>query len=66
MARASKLSRKFFLQIVEGIYIRRKNIDIDVVDKNYISVTPLQIDQTDFTFIKKLNYKVIIPSKKQQ
>ncbi|OEG69438.1 hypothetical protein ATZ36_09565 [Candidatus Endomicrobiellum trichonymphae] len=66
MARASKLSRKFFLQIVEEIYIRRKNTDIDVVDKNYISVTPLQIDQTDFTFIKKLNYKVIIPSKKQQ
>jgi len=36
------------------IYIQRKNTDIDVVDKGYISVTPLQIDQTDFTFIKKI------------
>jgi broad specificity polyphosphatase/5'/3'-nucleotidase SurE len=27
---------------------------MDIVDKGYISVTPLQIDQTDFTFIKKI------------
>jgi 5'-nucleotidase len=31
---------------------KNKGTDIDIVDKGYISVTLLQIDQTDFTFIK--------------
>ncbi|MDR0800896.1 MAG: 5'/3'-nucleotidase SurE [Endomicrobium sp.] len=42
---------------LSGKYIsggKNKGTDIDIVDKGYISVTPLQIDQTDFTFIKKI------------
>jgi 5'-nucleotidase len=52
---------------LSGKYIsggKNEGTDIDIVDKGYISVTPLRIDQTDFTFIKKMNYKVIISSKK--
>jgi 5'-nucleotidase len=62
---------KIFLTSCRGggeyISVRKKTvveIDINIVDKGYISVTPPQIDQTDFTFIKKLRYRVIIPSKK--
>jgi 5'-nucleotidase len=42
---------------LSGEYIsggKNEGTDIDIVDKGYISVTPLQIDQTDFTFIKKI------------
>ncbi len=41
---------------LSGKYIsggKNEGTDIDIVDKGYISVTPLRIDQTDFTFIKK-------------
>jgi 5'-nucleotidase len=52
---------------LSGKYIsggKNEGTDIDIVDKGYISVTPLRIDQTDFTFIKKLNYNVIVPFEK--
>ena len=42
---------------LSGKYIpsgKKNGTDIDIVDKGYISVTPLQINQTDFTFIKKI------------
>jgi 5'-nucleotidase len=41
---------------LSGRYIsgkKNKWSDVDMVDKGYISVTPLQIDQTNFSMIKK-------------
>jgi 5'-nucleotidase len=46
---------------LSGRYIsgkKNKWSDVDMVDKGYISITPLQIDQTNFSMIKntkKLN-----------
>jgi 5'-nucleotidase len=34
-----------------------KNTDVDMIYKGYISVTPLQIDQTDFNLLKKVKFK---------
>ncbi|GHT41695.1 5'-nucleotidase SurE [Endomicrobiia bacterium] len=34
--------------------IKNEGNDVDAVDKGYISITPLQIDQTDFDLIKKI------------
>jgi 5'-nucleotidase len=34
--------------------VKNRGTDIDVVDKGYISITPLQIDQTNFKMIKKI------------
>jgi 5'-nucleotidase len=42
---------------LSGRYIsdnKNKWSDVDMVDKGYISVTPLQIDQTNFSMIKKV------------
>jgi 5'-nucleotidase len=42
---------------LSGRYIsgcKNKGTDVDMVDKGYISVTPLHIDQTNFTLIKKI------------
>ncbi|MCA6072132.1 MAG: hypothetical protein LE178_01080 [Endomicrobium sp.] len=33
---------------------KNKGTDIDMVDKGYISVTPLQIEHTDFALIKEI------------
>ncbi|MCA6071762.1 MAG: 5'/3'-nucleotidase SurE [Endomicrobium sp.] len=33
---------------------KNKGTDVDMVDKGYISVTPLRMDQTDFALIKKI------------
>ncbi|MDR3071093.1 MAG: 5'/3'-nucleotidase SurE [Endomicrobium sp.] len=33
---------------------KNKGTDVDAVNKRYISITPLQIDQTDFKLIKKV------------
>ncbi|MDR3275267.1 MAG: 5'/3'-nucleotidase SurE [Endomicrobium sp.] len=33
---------------------KNKGTDVDVVDKGYISVTPLKLDQTDFDLVEKI------------
>jgi 5'-nucleotidase len=35
---------------------RNKGSDVDVIGKGYISITPLQIDQTNFELIKKIKF----------
>ncbi|MDR2067166.1 MAG: 5'/3'-nucleotidase SurE [Endomicrobium sp.] len=43
-----------------GTYVangENKNTDVDMIDKGYISVTPLQIDQTNFNLLKRLKFK---------
>lgn len=43
-----------------GRYIasgKNKNTDVDMIDRGYISVTPLQIDQTNFSLLGKMKFK---------
>lgn len=35
-------------------YTPKENSDFEAVNNNYISITPLQLDQTDYTFIEEL------------
>jgi 5'-nucleotidase len=45
---------------LSGRYIasgRNKNTDVDMIDSGYISVTPLQIDQTNFSLINRVKFK---------
>lgn len=46
-----------FYYKLSGRYVsggKNKGTDIDVVERGYISVTPLQLDQTDFNLLKKI------------
>jgi 5'-nucleotidase len=45
---------------LSGTYVangENKNTDVDMIGKGYISVTPLQIDQTNFNLLKRLKFK---------
>jgi 5'-nucleotidase len=44
---------------LSGRYIsggKNKGSDVDMIDKGYISITPLQIDQTNFDLLKKVKF----------
>jgi 5'-nucleotidase len=46
-----------FTYKLSGRYIpggKNKGKDVDMIDKGYIAITPLQIDQTNFDLIKKI------------
>jgi 5'-nucleotidase len=48
---------------LSGRYIsgeKNKGSDIDMIDKGYISVTPLQIDQTNFSLVKEIQKITLI------
>ncbi|MDR1418450.1 MAG: 5'/3'-nucleotidase SurE [Endomicrobium sp.] len=45
---------------LSGRYIasgKNKNTDVDMIDSGYISVTPLQTDQTHFSLLNKVKFK---------
>jgi 5'-nucleotidase len=49
-----------FFYRLSGRYVatgESKNTDVDMIGKGYISVTPLQIDQTNFNLLKRLKFK---------
>jgi 5'-nucleotidase len=48
---------------LSGRYIsgeKNKGSDVDMIDKGYISVTPLQIDQTNFSLVKEIQKITLI------